>query len=745
MATDARIVRLGPLAAAIARFRPPSANIRGIDTADWMGPLQPVRPWAPPGTSPRGWQYAPGQNLVFTPRAQERLTAERLRTLADYPLVRMIIEGVKDQIVVKRWQVRLRRMPGESTRSRLSRDKQDKRIPELTGLLENPNPDADWRDWLRALLDDAMVIDAPAVLMRKSATGSLVELRHIDGATISRYIDENGWTPRAPSPGYAQLWYGTPMVDLTTEQLLYRPRNVRSYKLYGMSPTEAIAEIIRIGIDRMNFRKAYYAEGSVPDGMMIVPPGVAPDQIREAQDWISSDLAGQLAKRRQMRLIQGFSEQGKDQVFFPKAPLLKDEYDDYELSVLCYAYGASRQRLVRQLSRGAAKQSQDAAEEEGLEPWLDWVTSLANRILRHATGSVNYEFVFRGFRETDVVKQAQADASDVKFGIRSINEVREDRGYEPRPEKSANSLGVITINGFMPLDQPAGVTNGNPARSATAMGGTQPQPSGTSGGGAGRHNPASGAGSTAGEHPASGDASTRKAAKADAAPAPGIEIASQALTSYFAGVLAVLEMAASDAGAAGEDQKSREKRAALIVAALAGFHGEVPPAMETLLRDSFLGGAGSDAPDVQVAAAEYAAARVAAMESQSGNWSVAAATSRGVQTILASAEANGWTAPETAAALQASSLFGAGRARLIAANEAAMARAAGALAAWKADGKIVAKQWVLGPLHARMDECDGNARAGEIALDQAFPSGVVYPPAHPWCGCSVRPIYGANA
>jgi len=34
----------------------------------WMGPLQPMRPIAPPEVAGRAWDYVPGYNLNTTPR-----------------------------------------------------------------------------------------------------------------------------------------------------------------------------------------------------------------------------------------------------------------------------------------------------------------------------------------------------------------------------------------------------------------------------------------------------------------------------------------------------------------------------------------------------------------------------------------------------------------------------------------------------------------------------------------------------
>ena len=38
-------------------YTPPNEEIRGIDPSTWYSPLQPIKPIAPEGTEPRGFQY----------------------------------------------------------------------------------------------------------------------------------------------------------------------------------------------------------------------------------------------------------------------------------------------------------------------------------------------------------------------------------------------------------------------------------------------------------------------------------------------------------------------------------------------------------------------------------------------------------------------------------------------------------------------------------------------------------------
>ena len=449
---------LGPIASSITSlFQPPRNTIRGVETTDWFGPLQPVAPIAPAGTQPRGFQYNAGQNLVYTPRADQAYSAADLRGLASYPLAQMCIQNVCDMICRMPITVRLKREAGESGADHKKRQAKDDLLPRLQELVDCPNPEQTRQDFVRDILQDMLVGDWASILIRRKGK-QVIELRAIDGSTITRYINEQGYTPTPDEgPAYAQLWYGIPMVDLTTDQLIYAMRNRKRNGLYGYPPTEQGAEELKIGIERLNFVLQFYTAGSIPDAMQIVPMGVDVDKIKESQDWIDSTLAGQLAKRRGMRLIQGFSIDGKDQIIFPKDKALSDDFDDRHIRKVAFLYGTSPQRLLKTLNRASAGANQEAAEEEGTMPWVDWlIERVYNWLFQRVMKLPQYECTIDTDVENDVLKQAQADEITTGKGpTRTINEVRADRGLDPRPQKEANELGIATMNGWMPLDADA--------------------------------------------------------------------------------------------------------------------------------------------------------------------------------------------------------------------------------------------------------------------------------------------------
>ena len=296
------------------------------------------------------------------------------------------------------------------------------------------------------------------MLVRKNFNEEVAELRVVPGESITRYVDDNGFTPLPPDPAYAQLWEGIPRTNLDTTQLIYKPRNIvrrntLSSQIYGMAPVEQAATWCQTGALRLGFQKAYYTDGSIPGLIHVVPADATPEKIANVMHSLNTELAGNLWKRQQWQMVQGFQSEGKpDQIIFAKEKLLSDPFDDLLIRCLCFAFGTSPQRLMKQMNRASAQAGQESADVEGYWPFLMWLKfGVIDYIIQRQFGLYDYEMSFDARKETDVLKLAQADASDVNAGIVTRSEVRDKRGMDPVSTPEAGQLMVISGGAVMPL------------------------------------------------------------------------------------------------------------------------------------------------------------------------------------------------------------------------------------------------------------------------------------------------------
>ena len=398
--------------------------VSGSEAASWFGPQAPLPPAAPQEVAGRQFDYPFGFNLAITPRNYEPTGFAELRGLADsHDLLRCVIETRKDQVERLTWRIRKRASAGKQASDVA-------RISALSTFFARPDRLHSWAQWLRMLLEDLLVIDAPTLYLRRTRAGALWALEVLDGATIKRLIDAWGRTPAPPAPAYQQILKGMPAVDYAADELIYAPRNARAHKAYGFSPVEQVQMSVNIALRRQIYQLQYYTEGNIPEALIGVPDSWNPDQIRQFQAYWDALNAGDTAERRHAKFVPG----GVAKTFIPtREPVMKDVFDEWLARVICFAFSIPPSALVAQVNRATAETAQDTALSEGLAPLQNWVKQLIDQVIASEFQAPDLEFAWDEDRAVDPAEVARIAASYVAAGIKSVNEVRAELGLSPVP------------------------------------------------------------------------------------------------------------------------------------------------------------------------------------------------------------------------------------------------------------------------------------------------------------------------
>lgn len=383
----------------------------------WFGPHEPPAPIAQQSEG-RQFDYPVGVNLQRRPRHAEYTAFEQLRALADnFDILRMVIETRKDQLCALKWGIR----PIDKD---IEASEVHKKAEQFFRL---PDKEHTWDEWLRMLLEDLFVIDAPCVYLRKTNGGQLYAVEPVDGATIKRIVDERGRTPFPPMPAYQQVLKGVPASNYTREELIYKPRNVRTNKLYGFSPVEQIILTVNIALRRQTSILEYYQSGTVPDALAGVPEGWTQKQIETFQLYWDS-IMEDTATKRKLKFVPG--ELSKNFVT-TKQPPLKDMYDEWLARVTCYCFSIEPTPFVAQVNRSVAETSREQSLTEGLQPSKLWVKSVIDGILALHLGMPDAEFYWDEEAEIDAKTQAEINKIYLDAKVLHPDEVRFDLGKEP--------------------------------------------------------------------------------------------------------------------------------------------------------------------------------------------------------------------------------------------------------------------------------------------------------------------------
>jgi len=408
------------------------------------GVFSPGYPLAPPQPEPvRMWDFPVGVNTMYTPRASEPVSFAELRALADsHDITRLAIETRKDQLEKLDWTIKPRAMRHCDPEART-------RCAQVAEFWRRPDGDRPFATWLRELIEDVLVLDAPAIEVRRNRGGQISGLDVVDGATIKVLFDDTGRKPKPPAPAYEQVIHGRPWKLLTSDELLYLPRNPRPHKAYGFSPVEQIVMTVNIALRRQTMQLQHFTAGNVPPGLLTAPEGWSVEQIRQFQEWFDSVLAGNTGART--RLV--WAPSGTAYQAFAEAPY-KDEFDEWLARIVCYAFSLPATAFARQVNRATAETAQSAALAEGLEPLKGWVKRLADHVIQDRMGHADLEFAWADLRPVEPREQARVLDIYVRRGIYTVNEARDILGFGPvaggeRPMAYGNA-------GPVPLAEPAG-------------------------------------------------------------------------------------------------------------------------------------------------------------------------------------------------------------------------------------------------------------------------------------------------
>jgi hypothetical protein len=421
-----------------------TANFNQGQGADWFGPGTPMTPQAPPAVKGRAFDYPTHTNLFTNQRATSLFNFGTLRAFADgHDLLRLIIETRKDAMERLRWVIQLR-----DSKEKVTPQKRN-RINEITQFFLKPDKEHSWNTWLRMLLEDLFVIDAPTLHRRRTRGGKLYSLDQIDGATIRRVLDASGRTPEDPNDtAYQQILKGMPAVNYRASDLFYRPRNKRVHKIYGYSPVEQIIMTINIALRRQVWQLQFFTEGNMPSALIGVPEEWTPDQIRIFQEWFDNMLAGNTAERSKTKFVP--SAVGKTYIPTQEAELF-GKAEEWLARVICFAFSISPQPFLQMMNRSTADTAAQEAASTGLAPIQNWVKALIDDTLAEEFDSPDLEFVWRGDDELDPVKRQQITSGNLRDGLITINEGRQDQGREPYDDPIFDQPMFMTSNGLAPL------------------------------------------------------------------------------------------------------------------------------------------------------------------------------------------------------------------------------------------------------------------------------------------------------
>ncbi len=412
--------------------------IAGVKPDTWMSPAQPISPQAQEAQG-RLIDYPVAYNLNYLPRSDEAISFAQLRALADNcDLARIAIETRKDQMVGLRWQIK-----SVSDDKDVSRDP---RVLAMEQVFRLPDGRHTWQQWLRMVIEEVLVTDAPAIYPRLTRGRDVLGFEVMDGATLKVLTDADGRLPQPPSPAFQQRLKGIPAVDYTSDEIVYQPRNPRAWKFYGYGPVEQIAMTVNIAIRRTLSQLQEFTEGNIPEAFASLPTDWTGPQIKAFQEYWDATLEGDQAFKRKVKFVPGGTK-----VEMTKGGVLQDTFDEWLARVVTYAFSLPPTQFIKQPTRATSDVLQEAALDEGLAPLKAWVKDLVDLLIRRYFGAADLQFAWVTEEALDPQSQAEILTTYQKTGAMTANEVRAKIGMDAI--EGGDVPLIFTATGAVPLTE----------------------------------------------------------------------------------------------------------------------------------------------------------------------------------------------------------------------------------------------------------------------------------------------------
>ena len=469
----------------------------------------PIDPLLPSGrAAPRRAEFDVSWNLQTTTTRNVPWTV--LRDAADQvSVMRSCIEVNKSAITGLEWSFEidparaqhLAKRSGTSSHE-VTSNLQDKYAADMDRLHQwwaKPDRINNWTfsEWLGALLEDQLVLDAVSIYPHLTMRGDLHSLELLDSTTIKPLLDHRGATPQPPYAAFQQILWGFPRgeyaqsppehvdaafvsaiygrttgVEDGTDALIYKVRNRRTRSPYGFSNVEQALVDVDLWLKRYDWLRSEYTAGVTPEMIVGVDANMTPEQLRSYEAVFNDDLSGRTAERHRARFLPaGFTTS------YPQSHDAKftSDFDLHLIRLICAAFDVLPTSLGFSPNHGSgamgaqghSQGEQDAQLQRGAKPTATWIKDLINEVCVHYLGMPpEVTFKFHGLDLEDEAKEAALLTGYVNTGLQTINEGRDQRGLPRFSFQQADEPFLSTPTGpaFLNPDvQPVGLPGNLPS------------------------------------------------------------------------------------------------------------------------------------------------------------------------------------------------------------------------------------------------------------------------------------------
>lgn len=398
-----------------------------------------------------------------------------LRALAKTPYVFMVSSTIIDEVASVDWKIQPK--PNlEQTEEGLEAQGElvnynNQKIPretlnhvlELNDFFNNPNGnDESFEFLIRAITRDIIEIDAGVWVKVFNFAGKLVQIFARDGGTFLKNPDIHGYmgnrddiiflpefgqngeskkvfyeTFLKGNAAYFQYgWVAMMPIPFGKKEIIYMMRNPRSDSIYGRSPVEVLDDVLKTLLYGSVMSLDYYVNNNMPDGVisllgakketMMAFREQFQKQFKIKDDW------GVYRKQFHKYPISNVPVDFKAFTIKPaEMELIAQQQWFSKLVWACFGVTPSELGFTENSNHATELSQSKVFRRKAIRPVLNLIEYHINTQILPEFGYTDVEFKFNDYDLAEDLERHKLFEIQLKNGIRTTNEVREELGLMP--------------------------------------------------------------------------------------------------------------------------------------------------------------------------------------------------------------------------------------------------------------------------------------------------------------------------
>lgn len=389
------------------------------------------------------WFFNP---LYGQPR---KVNITQIRNFANSIWIRMCVDTITEEVTSIPYQIKVKEGIDPTPQHQ-------KQIEEVTSFLDNPNRNKEtYSHIMKQVMRDILEIDAGVIIKVFDKKGELIELYARDGGTFLKNVDRFGI-----EKGYYQYSFKVPNnkpIEFNPREVSYFMAHPRTSSFYGWSPIQSLLEILETLNNTIRYNKEFFNQNAIPNGILEVLIKDK-DKFKRFREGWENEVKGQFHK---MPIINfeskwtPFNMSNKDMEFL-------DSQSWYmKLVMAMFKIPPSELGFTDNVNYATASSQERVGIRKTIKPYLDLLEYKTNAEIMPEFGYEDLEFCFDEPDYAGEQVKRQQEKTDLELGVRTINEVRAERGLEPVEWGDTPYKGQPDLNSYIDEE----VLSGLPAKS----------------------------------------------------------------------------------------------------------------------------------------------------------------------------------------------------------------------------------------------------------------------------------------